>query len=162
MSKGEAKEELEEQIKEILLGNIESYENEQYVLYKEKCNLYTALIYQEKKSGSISKRYIEISSDESSQVISDNYLLPIGTVVKVANKNLMVVGRAMEEKGQVFDYTAVLYPEGLITNEVQKFNQGQVQEIIHLGLEDEKNLVLTQQIKSGLDNLRSTHDYLER
>ena len=58
-------------------------------------------------------------------------ILPLGSVVtlKDANKRLMIAGRLQKETstGQVFDYSAVLWPEGMVSSDkVYLFNEDDI------------------------------------
>ena len=69
---------------------------------------------------------------------------PIGTVVllKGAEKRIMVTGYcavSSEEQNKVYDYSGVLFPEGMLTFEQTfLFNHNQICEIYHMGLVDEE------------------------
>lgn len=72
-----------------------------------------------------------------------NELLPIGSVVllKNAEKRLMITGvfPIQTEEEEVYDYVAVVYPEGYIgprSNYV--FNHGDIEEILFKGYDDEE------------------------
>ena len=72
--------------------------------------------------------------------------LPIGTVVmlKDGKKRCMITGFCMIPNGKekMFDYSGVLYPEGLLsTKSILTFNHDQIEKIYHIGLidEEEKN-----------------------
>ena len=72
--------------------------------------------------------------------------LPIGSVVKLkgGQKRLMITGflqMEQEEDGQksVWDYIGCLYPEGMITSEINYlFNHSQIEEVYFIGLVDEE------------------------
>ena len=69
--------------------------------------------------------------------------LPVGTVVLLENatKKLMVVGYLPRENGkkETYDYSSVLFPEGLIdSRRIIMFNNNQVKEICHESLMDEE------------------------
>lgn len=75
--------------------------------------------------------------------------LPIGTVVllKEGKKRLMITGfcpvaNENNEK-KMYDYTGVVYPEGLISaSQLLLFNHSQIQKIFHMGMyrdEEEKS-----------------------
>ena len=72
-----------------------------------------------------------------------NQLLPIGSVVLLRNakKRLMITGvfPIQTEEEEVYDYIAVIYPEGYIgprSNYV--FNHGDIEEILFKGYDDEE------------------------
>ena len=83
-----------------------------------------------------------------------NQLLPIGSVVLLRNakKRLMITGvfPIQTEEEEVYDYIAVIYPEGYIgprSNYV--FNHGDIEEILFKGYDDEER-------KGYLDVMRKT------
>ena len=83
-----------------------------------------------------------------------NQLLPIGSVVLLRNakKRLMITGvfPIHTEEEEVYDYIAVIYPEGYIgprSNYV--FNHGDIEEILFKGYDDEER-------KGYLDVMKKT------
>ena len=70
--------------------------------------------------------------------------LPIGTVVllKDGNKRLMINGYCSvgdEEQNTIYDYSGVLFPEGVLNSEQNfVFNHNQIVRIDYLGLSDEE------------------------
>lgn len=70
------------------------------------------------------------------------YLLPIGTVVKVKDveRRLMIFGilqKGTAVPGRTFDYVAVPYPEGLLDNRLNiGFDHKDIEEIVFKGYED--------------------------
>ena len=83
-----------------------------------------------------------------------NQLLPIGSVVllKKKKKRLMITGvfPIQTEEEEVYDYIAVIYPEGYIgprSNYV--FNHGDIEEILFKGYDDEER-------KGYLDVMKKT------
>ncbi|MDD7280863.1 DUF4176 domain-containing protein [Floccifex sp.] len=69
--------------------------------------------------------------------------LPLGTIVALKNtkKRIMIVGRLQtrETDDKVYDYAAVLYPEGLIDSEhFYLFNQEDIQTLYYIGMQDEE------------------------
>lgn len=80
----------------------------------------------------------ELSEKQSNKILENSEYLPIGTVVTVGNesKKLMIIGllQTKAENNQVYDYSAVLYPEGYIgPSETYLFNKNQISRIYHLG-----------------------------
>lgn len=73
----------------------------------------------------------------------DKYL-PIGTVVllKSAKKRLMITGFCAiseEKKDKMFDYSGVLYPEGVVSSEQTiLFDHDQIDKIFSIGYIDEE------------------------
>lgn len=82
--------------------------------------------------------------------------LPIGTVVllKEATKRLMITGYCSakpDEPNKVYDYVAMLFPEGNLAGEdVALFNHDQIGTIVHMGLEDDEFKTLEKDIKKAM------------
>lgn len=69
-------------------------------------------------------------------------ILPIGSVIYLNNglKKVMIVGRKMirkEDGNKYYDYGAVLYPEGLVSEELVFFNEENISKTVYLGFIDE-------------------------
>ena len=63
-------------------------------------------------------------------------LLPIGSVitVKEANKKMVIIGILQKSKDTKYDYMAVLYPEGYLTQkQIYLFNHEDIEEVHFLG-----------------------------
>lgn len=90
--------------------------------------------------------------------------LPIGTVVllKGGKKRVMIMGFcAVEEnnKEKVWDYSACLYPEGVLSSTQScLFNHDQIEKIYHLGLIDMDEIGFKQGLKSLLEEKESKGD----
>jgi Uncharacterized protein conserved in bacteria len=70
------------------------------------------------------------------------YLLPVGSVVKVTNvvPKLMVIGILQKSKTRTkpYDYLAVAYPEGQFDQRLNVgFDHDDVEEVVHRGYEDD-------------------------
>ena len=72
-------------------------------------------------------------------------LLPVGTIVKVKDRNAiyMIVGylrfKGEKDNYKVYDYSAVLFPFGYMSEkEKLSFNHEDIEEIIHLQPTDEE------------------------
>ena len=66
-------------------------------------------------------------------------LLPIGSVVTVkeANKSMMIIGILPINEGKQYDYIAVFYPEGYMTeDQIFLFNQDDIEKVHFLGFMD--------------------------
>lgn len=68
-------------------------------------------------------------------------LLPLGSVITLKNgdKRILIIGRLQQsvKTNEVFDYAAVLWPEGYIDkNHVYLFNHEDIQTLYHIGLQD--------------------------
>ena len=70
--------------------------------------------------------------------------LPIGTVVmlKGGRKRVMITGFCSTDeanKNKMWDYSGCLYPEGMLSsNQICLFDHIQIDDIYHLGLEDDE------------------------
>ena len=70
--------------------------------------------------------------------------LPIGTVCRLKNgqKDVMIMGfcpMVQERCNEMFDYSGCLYPEGVITSEINMvFNNSQIEKIVYMGLINEE------------------------
>lgn len=82
-------------------------------------------------------------------------ILPLGSVVTLKNgtKRLMIVGRLQEQNAthQVFEYSAVLWPEGMISSDhVYLFNGDDIERIYFVGLQDSQEFAFRQElVKQG-------------
>ncbi|GLI83609.1 hypothetical protein ANABIO32_13030 [Rossellomorea marisflavi] len=89
----------------------------------------------------------------------DTKLLPIGTVVKLkkVDKPVMIYGRHQLQKKteKIFDYIAVPYPEGNLTEEFNVFfNRNLVDEVLHQGLISRAELLLREKVESDINKNR--------
>lgn len=87
------------------------------------------------------------------------HILPLGTIVKLerGDKGLMIVGRAQlyNNEGTIgyFDYSAVLYPEGIRGNDgFIFFNDEDVQEVVFEGYRDEQEKIFAQSYEENIAN----------
>ena len=77
-----------------------------------------------------------------------NYL-PLGSVVLLKNglQKLVIIGRALNvsKAGQefYFDYCGVLFPQGLISNDVAYFNHSDIDRVYFTGYNDEGSREMT-------------------
>ncbi len=87
--------------------------------------------------------------------------LPLGTVVtlKEGKKRLMIVGRLQNQVGKniVYDYSAVLWPEGAIdSRHFYLFNHEDVHCLYYIGLQDVEEFnyrfILDEQVNKGTKN----------
>lgn len=84
--------------------------------------------------------------------------LPIGTVVllKNATKEIMITGYLTvpnDNQDKVYDYSACLYPEGIITSEqTAVFNHDQIDQIISIGYENEECKNFIKKVKEFYEN----------
>ena len=81
-------------------------------------------------------------------------LLPIGTVVSLidGNKKLMITGYSSKnpENGQIYDYNACIFPEGIMEDVYSLFNQSDIEEIFYKGLENEEQEAFFEKMDSML------------
>lgn len=85
----------------------------------------------------------------------DKYL-PIGTVVtlKGGTKRIMITGFCCKENNEaskVFDYCALLYPEGFIENHFMLFDHSQIEKIHYIGLNDDENKLFQNNLKNYME-----------
>ena len=89
--------------------------------------------------------------------------LTIGSVVtlKDATKKIMVIGYCPVEKehNQMYDYSACLYPEGVIdSNRMLLFNHDQIATIHFIGLEDEEQKQNNEKLKELVNNMTNLQE----
>ncbi|MBF0580028.1 DUF4176 domain-containing protein [Erysipelotrichaceae bacterium RD49] len=78
-------------------------------------------------------------------------ILPLGSVVtlKDGGKRLMVVGRLQKHlaSGKVYDYSAVLWPEGMIDSDrTYLFDHEDIGQIWFIGLQDQEEFAFRSQL----------------
>ncbi len=69
-------------------------------------------------------------------------LLPIGTVVTLntvkEDISLMIIGYYPQQHGITYDYTAVIYPDGLLSDQnIFMFHTANIKEVLYEGLIDD-------------------------
>ena len=73
----------------------------------------------------------------------NNKFLPIGSVVILnsSDKEFMICGFLMKnEKDELFDYSACLYPEGLVgSDQIIMFNHDRIRKIVNLGYSNDND-----------------------
>ena len=89
--------------------------------------------------------------------------LPIGSVVtlKDATKKIMIIGYCPVEKerNQMYDYSACLYPEGVIdSNRILLFNHNQIATIHFIGLEEEEQKQTNEKLKELVNNMTNLQE----
>ncbi len=100
----------------------------------------------------IYKTKCELTIKESDILLSDDSVLPIGTVVllKSGKKKIMITGHlqvTLSNKDLVYDYSAVGYPEGQLNTESSYlFNKEQIERIYFLGYKNEEQEELEKRI----------------
>lgn len=83
--------------------------------------------------------------------MSKKPFLPLGTIVilKGTLKKLMIVNRANIVDDTYFDYGAVLYPEGMVDNDLAYFNQDDLLKVVSEGFSDEDNDLMVAQLEQA-------------
>lgn len=84
--------------------------------------------------------------------------LPLGTIVRAKGsvKKIMIIGRALKIKNETlsepkyFDYSAVLYPEGMIGDSFVYLMHEDIDEIVYPGFDDEENTRMVKIIKEAV------------
>lgn len=85
-------------------------------------------------------------------------LLPIGSVVRLdhGERRLLVIARVVAtDNDEIFDYAAVLYPDGLIgLDGLRFFNTDAIECVFALGYQDEEEVHFRNDILANLGTLR--------
>ncbi|MEY8755729.1 DUF4176 domain-containing protein [Peribacillus frigoritolerans] len=94
---------------------------------------------------------------------SELKLLPIGTVIKLKDvkKWVMIYGRnqIQTKTKSIYDYLAVPYPEGNLSEEFNIFfNSQMIEEVIYLGLESPQENTMKEKVEKDIKNLRRKED----
>ena len=90
--------------------------------------------------------------------------VPLGSVVLMqgGTQKIMVVARGVSlkrgEKTFYFDYGGVLYPQGLMGNEMAYFNHLDIRSLVFIGCNDADNQTVVQMLNDNLEK----HPELER
>lgn len=90
--------------------------------------------------------------------MKEHNLLPIGTVVllKEETQELMIIGYApidKETEEDIYDYSACLYPVGLLAvDQVIMFDHEDIEKIIFTGYEDKENTEFLKNVEELLQN----------
>ncbi|WRP06343.1 DUF4176 domain-containing protein [Rossellomorea aquimaris] len=94
-------------------------------------------------------------------------LLPIGTVVKLkkVEKPVMIYGRHQIQKktNNIFDYIAVPYPEGNLTDEFNVFfNRELIEDVMHPGLVSPAEELMREKVEADIEkNRRNENNHRE-
>lgn len=77
--------------------------------------------------------------------------LPLGSIVIIEGtlKKLMIVSRATILNDEYFDYQAVLYPEGMIDENLAFFKQEDIVKVVHKGFTDDDDELLIEEINEA-------------
>lgn len=90
--------------------------------------------------------------------IEEKYL-PIGTVVQLkgGTKRAMIIGYCpVIETGESFDYSACVFPEGVMSSrDGLLFNHGEIEKISHMGLSDEEEKMFVGKVKEVMEKIES-------
>lgn len=91
--------------------------------------------------------------------MKEKKFLPVGTVVILndATKKLMITGfcsMTPGHKGELFDYTGCLYPEGLLSSDqICLFNNDQIKEVFFKGYENEEETEFKKKLNDNYDKM---------
>lgn len=103
----------------------------------------------------------EITAEQSKEILLKLDSLPIGTVVllKESSRKVMIIGVLQfngADQSVLYDYSGVLYPEGLIDPKNNYlFNKAQIERIYYLGYHNEEQDALQNLIRQAKDNFYS-------
>jgi hypothetical protein len=106
----------------------------------------------------------EISEEKSSELLSSDMYLPIGTVVwlKDSSSKAMIVGVLQlpkEDHSKLYDYSGVLYPDGMNDpNSVYVFNKSQIERVCYLGYFNEEEEAFQDAIIDALNDFNATNE----
>lgn len=84
--------------------------------------------------------------------------IPLGSIVRLKDgvQKLLVISRAINVKNNgetyFFDYGGVLYPDGLVGDQMVYFNHDSIATVVFSGYEDEENEIMLGSIYNYLDN----------
>ncbi len=84
---------------------------------------------------------------------------PLGTIIKPngSRKLFMIIARAIAyspkpgQEKQFYDYACVLYPEGLIGNQLFYFQDSEISEVLFTGYSNEENEIAISRLKQILE-----------
>lgn len=91
--------------------------------------------------------------------MKEKNFLPVGTVVILndATKKLMITGfcsMTPGHKGELFDYTGCLYPEGLLSSDqICLFNNDQIKEVFFKGYESDEETEFKKKLAENYDKM---------
>ncbi len=102
----------------------------------------------------------------------ESRFLPIGTVVllKGGKRELMITSYCImpsgdvydkngkvDVTGQVFDYGACFYPEGMVTSDqLFAFNHEQIERVCYMGYKTQQQIDVSNMLKSGLEEMKKS------
>lgn len=79
--------------------------------------------------------------------------LPVGTVLllKGGKKRVMIIGLCPSSNNVIYDYAGCLFPEGVLDPEKSLiFNHNQIEQVFHMGLQDEEQKQFDFKVKEEL------------
>jgi hypothetical protein len=84
-------------------------------------------------------------------MIEEKTFLPLGSIVilKGTLKKLMIVNRANVVSGKYFDYGAILYPEGMIDDNLAYFNGKDIVKVVSEGYTDDDDVLMVEQLSQA-------------
>ena len=106
----------------------------------------------------------ELTIEESDEILSKIDWLPLGTIVSLdgSEQKAMIIGRVQKDINNPdvqFEYTAVLYPQGLVNpKENYMFNLSQVKRIHFLGFSNEENEAFEKQMNQYIEENNIVYD----
>lgn len=108
------------------------------------------------------QRFIEDTHVEIRKELEMKKFLPIGSVVllKESQKRIMIVGVKQKQANsdKVWDYSACLYPEGILDPEkLFLFDTEQIERLYFIGLQDGEGLAFLNKINHLDDNADTTN-----
>ena len=99
----------------------------------------------------------EISQQVSDEILASGDWIPIGSIISLndGTQKLMIIGKVQsalsEEGNMIYDYSAVLCPQGLIDPlETIAFDKSSIKRIYFIGYIDEQEASLNQQFDEFL------------
>jgi hypothetical protein len=109
--------------------------------------------------------FVQKSTKNRDDIMSNSELkpLPIGTVIKLKDvkKWVMIYGRnqIQTKTKSIYDYLAVPYPEGNLSEEFNIFfNSQMIEEVIYLGLESPQENAMKEKVEKDIKNSRRKED----
>lgn len=81
-------------------------------------------------------------------MIDEKSFLPLGSIVilKGAMKKLMIVSRASVLNNKYFDYGAILYPEGMVDENIAYFNGKDIVKVVSEAYTDDDDALMVKQL----------------
>lgn len=97
-----------------------------------------------------------LNRDQKGENMDPKKLLPVGSVVlvKEANKKMMIIGILQTSEKTRYDYMAVLYPEGYLSQEhIYLFNHEDIEEIAYIGFMGAEHQVFRSELAGLLEKM---------